>query len=79
MPVATSLDGKAQGWIAVVYGQLNHYTKKNSMPSEWLVFENYGVYHSSVKEALSYLKKNKKIQGCLTEEFKGIGFSEISF
>jgi hypothetical protein len=37
------------------------------------------VYHSSVKEALSYLKKNKKIQGFSTEEFKGVGFSEITF
>lgn len=74
-----TLDGKVQGWIAVVFGQLNHYRKKNSMPSGWLVFEDYDVYHSSVKEALSYLKKNKKIQGYLTEEFKDVGFSEITF
>jgi hypothetical protein len=76
---AATLDGKVQGWIAVVFGQLNHYRKKNSMPSGWLVFEDYDVYHASVKEALSYLKKNKKIQGYLTEEFKDVGFSEITF
>ena len=75
---AANLDGKVQGWIAVVFGQLNHYRKKNSMPSGWLVFEDYGVYHASLKEALSYLKKNKKIQGLSTEEFKDVSFSEIT-
>lgn len=73
------LDKVALGWIAVVYGQLNHYRNKNMLSTGWLVFEGYNHYYPSLHSALSYLQQIGKISSYSIEQSGDIGFAEIEF
>jgi hypothetical protein len=73
------LPGEVLGWLAVVYGQLRYYTRKHDLTHGWLVFEEYEIYADSLRQALSYLRANEKIQGSTLEKFQGLGFALIDF
>ena len=74
-----NLPTEALGWLAVIYGQLRYYAKKHDLTSGWLVFEEYGNYVKSLKQALDYLQENDKIKSSTIEEFQGLGFACIDF
>jgi hypothetical protein len=74
-----NLPAAVLGWLAVIYGQLRYYAKKRAVTSGWLVFEEYGIYGNSLKQALAYLQENDKIKSNTIEEFQGLGFVCIDF
>ena len=74
-----NLPAEVLGWLAVIYGQLRYYARKHDLTSGWLVFEEYGNYGESLKQALAYLQENEKIKSSTIEEFQGLGFVLINF
>jgi len=78
-PAVANMPVEVLGWLAVLYGQLRYYAKKRAVTSGWLVFEEYGNYAGSLKQALAYLQENDKIKSSTIEEFQGLGFAQIEF
>ena len=76
---AADLKGEVRGWIAVIYGQLNHYRKRGGLNEGWLVFEDHSRYQNSLNNALVFLAKSGKISDFAIAEYKDLGFAKISF
>ena len=75
-----SLSEEALGWIAVVYGQLNHYREKAELDEGWLVFEDYKNFYHSLEVALTYLTEKRKINDYFVDDsIKNVGFAKITF
>ena len=72
-------DGCTLSWIAVIYGQLNHYRRKQSLRMGWLVFEGFAEFYHGLQTALSVLRALGKIEAFSIEEFDGLGFVKIVF
>jgi len=68
-PSVANMPGDVRSWIAVICGQLRYYAIKRAVASGWLVFEEYGNYVGSLKQALAYLQENDKIKSSSIEEF----------
>lgn len=74
-----SLIGEVKGWIAVIYGQLRYYCQKNFVSEGWIIYEEYSLYRPSLDEAIKLLYSESMISFSHIEEYKNIGFGQISF
>jgi len=75
--IPSQLSNEAKGWVAVVYGQLNHYRRTKRLDEGWLVFEKYSEYSESLVEALNFLSSEHKIKKHRLLQHNGLGFTQI--
>jgi hypothetical protein len=76
---AASVRGEAQGWLAVIYGQLNYYRRTNRLSEGWLVYEEPGKYLSSIQDAAAVMKREDKVRNMDIEEVSGLGFCRVIY